>query len=426
MQQLESRMLALTETLKDSEPDKADRLRAALDLSGRQRVRGRMDQLLDLIRTGRFSEAERAQDELLADLNGVLEALSGSDDLLAKRRDERQKIEEYKRRVRTLLDEQLQHLYRTRQAAQRQEQPAEGATAVDKEVREMLKALEELQRQTEQKAAQLRQDMQKGNPKQPSQPGSKSLENATQKMQRAIERMQEQKSAEAAAEEEKAGGDLQEALDQLDEALKQVRQEEREETLAALDTRFRAMLERELRVRERVASVSQGRDSVETLVEAGEWHREALQECESTLRILVDEGTTVIIPELLRQLNLDMQEVAARLERTAELSVTGQRLDEIIAALQEILAVVDQQRSESKPEPRDPQNQQQNQQQQQRPLLPNSAELKLMRSTQVRLNERSRAASDDTANPDAGAALQALAQRQRQLAEMAQRMNDRK
>lgn len=419
MQQLENRMLALSQILNDSEPDKAERLRDALELTGRQRLRLRMDQLLELIKSHRFSEAEQAQDQLLADLNGVLEALSGSSDVLAKRRDERQRLEDQKRRVRSLLDEQLQHLYRTRQVAQRQEGNAEGAGSPDKDVQEMLKTLEDLQRQTQQKASQLRQEMQKGAPKDQMRPGAKPLEGAIQRMQKAVERMQDHKAGDAAEEEEKAGANLQEALDKLDDALKQVRQEEQEEALAALDARFREMLEREMKVRERVQAVLEGRDAAQGLTEAIDWHHEARQQCDSTLRILMDEGTTVIVPELVRQLAGDMADVSAMLEKNEATEQTVRRLDEIIATLQEVLAAVDQQRSEKQPSEPGEQQQQQPNQDQRKPLLPNSAELKLLRSTQVRLNERSRVPAD-------AAILKSISDRQRELARLAQQMNDRK
>lgn len=423
LQQLEARMLALTETLKVSEPDKAERVRAALDQAGKARLRERMDQVLRLMRSQSLGQAEQAQDELLRDLNGMLEALTGADDLLAKRHTERQRLEELKGRVRTLLDEQMQELYRTRQTAQRQEQPgADGAAPPDKEVRDMLKTLEELQRQTQQKTNQLKQEMQKNAGKNENQPGGRALEGALQEMQRAIERLQQQKAGDAAERQQKSGSQLQEALDQLDDALKQARKEEQEDTLAALDARLRSMLEAETAVRERITTALAGRDSAGALSEAQDRHKSAAEECDSALRIIVDEGTTVLLPELMRQVSQDMHAVTGMLERPAELPAAPLRLDAIITALQEMLAVVDERRAEQADEKNDGEGEQQAQSEQ-RPLVPNSAELKLLRSTQVRLNERSRAAGDSTGGAET---LREVSTRQRSLAELAQRMSERR
>jgi hypothetical protein len=125
---------------------------------------------------------------------------------------------------------------------------------------------------------------------------------------------------------------------------------------------------------------------------------------------------------LVRQLAADMQAVAQRLDRADTSEPTRVLLADIIALLEEIVGAIERKRNE---EPQDQQGQPQESGQQDRPmsLLPPSAELKLLRSSQVRVNERTGALRGADGNDRA--LLRHLAQRQRRLAELARKMNER-
>jgi hypothetical protein len=127
----------------------------------------------------------------------------------------------------------------------------------------------------------------------------------------------------------------------------------------------------------------------------------------------------------MRQMAGDMTEVAARLDHADTSPATRRALTDIIALLEEMLQAVEQKRAE------DARLEQQGGQQssdQPRPLLPGSAELKLLRSSQQRLNERTLelTQSPDALNQEQTATAQRLSQRQRRLADLARRMNERK
>jgi len=435
IQRLENRMLELSRLLAEREPAKAERLRDGLEHAGRQQIRTRIEKLIELLRSEQFSDADRSQQVLLADLESLLELLTSSRNELDRRREERERLEALQRAIRVLIDEQTQHLYRTRHAGQQLErQTAEGA-GVPRELADMLRQLEQMQRDTQRKAADLRGQMDPGGPPNRATPGQDALQRAERRMQSAADRLGEQDASAAGKQEEEALQDLHKASDELDDALRQVRREEAEETLAALESRFRQMLTRERGVRETVGELAAlteaGRaqpEAMQRLRETSEQQRQVAQQAEHTLAILVDEGTTVIVPELVRQMAGDMATVAERLAAEDVAAGTQAVLDDILALLEEIVGVLERERDEmSQRDEGQPGDEDRRQ-----PLLPGSAELKLLRSSQLRLNERTcvlQGAWQDRS--EAGATTAAaeaarLGQRQQRLAELARQMNERK
>lgn len=431
VQRLESTMLKLSRLLAESEPEKAERLREALDYTGSRRIKARVEKLTELLETDQLSEAERQQERLLADLDALLTLLTSSLNEIERRRAERQRLELLERTVRALIDEQTRILYRTQHVEQRvgpSESPQ--AAAVSKDVTDMLRQLERLQREAQRQAVELQHDMRKPDEQDRPTPGAPQVGRAAQDMQQAADRLGEGQPGAAKQDQRSALEQLQQALDALDDALRQVRREEREETLAALEARFRSMLTREQQVREVVVTLDEkgvdnwSRVDELQLAESVETQQGVNEDCQATLRILLDEGTTVIVPELMRQVMVDMADVSARLDRSDTSAETQRVLSDIIAVLEEILEEIERKREAdarfektAQPSGDGP-----------RPLLPGSAELKLLRSSQMRLNERTRelGVSKSAVDEDGGPVMQELSQRQRRLAELARRMNERK
>jgi len=416
-QRLESRMLRLSRQLAETEPEQVERLHEALDRAGEKGVRRRVEELITLLRSGRLSDAEREQQALLTDLEALLELLTSTTNELDLRRAERQRLEGFKRTIRRLMDEQTEDLHRLRQSAERDD----AGNATDESLRE----LERLQRQTQEKASKLQDEMRPRDEPSPPTPGIQPVGRAVESMRDAGDRIGERQFDEAQERQQKALEELQSALNELDDALRQVRREELEETLTALEIRFRRMLERERGIREEVAALHEkGTDrwahaEQRQLGQLTEAQLQVADDCDTTLRILLDEGTTVIMPELVRQLAGDMRAVADALDRgDVSESVRG-LLDDIIELLEEIVGAIQAKRdadtrATEQGDPRAAQGGPQS-------LLPGSAELKLLRSAQLRINART-AALDE-----AGAREQAerLAARQRRLSELARQMSER-
>jgi hypothetical protein len=417
LQRLEGLMLNLSRALETTEPEKAERLRDTLDQVGQRRVKARAERLVALLRDGKLSDASRDQEALLGDLAELLDLLTSQETELDKRRAERERLEAHKRAIRALLDEQAERLMRTQRASPEDE----GA----------LPALESPQRDTQRKTEELQREMEARPFEGGQPPGAPQARRAADHMQQAADRLGEAQRQDAEAQQQRALEQLQRALDELEDALRQVRREEMEQTLAALEARFRAMREREKQVRATVAGLAggppEGRSRLDQmrLAEAVETQRQVSQDCAAVHRILVDEGTTVILPELVTQLADDVDAIAAMLDR-GETSPRGvQMLDEVITLLDEILGAVETRNAENQEPPAQDRPQAGGDGAQ--PLLPGSAELKLLRGSQVRINERTAALAAASAGDDADARVEheRLSMRQRRLAELTRRMHER-
>jgi hypothetical protein len=425
MLQLEGRMLKLAAQLAEAEPEKSERLSDALAQTGQLRLKARLERLVELLREQRFSESEHEQQGLLTDLEALMSLLTTSSSEADRERERRRQIEAFQRQVRQLMDEQLQHLYRTKHLEKQLEPGDAGAPSA--EAREMLRQLESLQRQTQQKAAQVGREMKALERPDVPAPAKGHIERAAESMRSAADRLGQQKATDAAAAEQDALDEMQQALDELDESLRQVRREEMEETLDALEARLRALLSGEREVRDQVAAVASQPSNGPTRIEqlqlsaAATQQRELEEDCEAALRILTDEGTTVVVPSLMRQLAADMNQVARRLADGDASDATRALLDQIIATLEELLAAVELKRDELTQQDQDTGDNRG----QVPPLLPRSAELRLLRGAQVRINERTDSLHGAPQSEIGVAELRSLAQRQQELAGLARQIHER-
>ena len=431
VQRLENRMLELSRMLAEREPTKSERLRDGLSLAGKQRVRERVETLITLLKSERFSDAEAVETKLLTDLDALLKLLNSSLNELDRRRQERERLEQKKRAIRRLMEEQTQNLYRTQHLDQQMQREAgDEATAPSRDIADQLGELEQAQRATRRKL----NDLQK-TPDDPMSPnpdaGRQPLERAAENMRGAADRLGDMSPQQSGEQQKKALENMQEALDDLDDALRQVRREEMEQTLSAIEVRLRRMLTRERDVSVTVAALAEREPQAWTrsdearLSEAAEIQAQVGEDCRAALRIVVDEGSTVIVPELLRQMAADMEFAGKQLAASDVSAPTRDTLADVVALLEEMLAAIESKQDEmSKAKPQ--QQQPQNGGQQPQPLLPGSAELKLLRSSQLRLNERTLELRDATARAAAQASAARLSQRQARLSKLARQMNERK
>src|SRR5437773_965854 len=111
-----------------------------------------------------------------------------------------------------------------------------------------------------------------------------------------------------------------------------------------------------------------------------------VSEANKALQLLEEDGTAVAVPQVLEQCRDDMKVVQARLFKTDVGPFTQQVEEEIIAALKEVIEALKkqiQELKEKKDSPPPPQGQPPPQ-----TLINLLAELKMLRSLQVRVNQR--------------------------------------
>jgi hypothetical protein len=283
-----------------------------------------------------------------------------------------------------------------------------------------LRRIERLQRDLQSQADQLQQQMRPNQASQAPPPGSQQAGKAAEHMQQAADALSEEDSPAAQGEQDAALEQLQRALDQLDDALRQVRREERTEMLAGIETRLRAIIAAEQQARENVVVAVQRleQDELPELDNAQQLHGNALEDGEKLHRLLLSEGTAVVLPNLLSYCLDDMRRAAEKLSAEALDPQLVQDFDAILVQLDQLLGAIAQQREKDRKQ-NDSQQGEGNQPSENQPLMQRSGELKLLRTAQLTLNDRSQELDQKPANLALGSML---ATRQEELAALILRL----
>ncbi|MEO1983252.1 MAG: hypothetical protein ABGZ24_22295, partial [Fuerstiella sp.] len=277
---------------------------------------------------------------------------------------------------------------------------------------------------------------------QPEQtPGRKQMEAARQLMQEALDQLQQQQREKAVDKQDQAIAELQKAANELEEMLRQLREEEKEMILAALEARFQRMLALQTLIHEGtldLAATSRedwADNAVGLCRDLSQQQADLTQECSQTTGLLREDGTSVSILVAVEDIEFDMGSVAARLQDTKVGTFTQSMQTDVIEALKELIEATQREMEEMKSEERQ-QQQQQSKNQKKPPLVQLMAEIRVLRSLQLRVNRRTRkihelsrdvsAEDHEDLSPD----LRALAVRQDRLresaAELAKRMEQQR
>ena len=245
-------------------------------------------------------------------------------------------------------------------------------------------------------------------------------------MREAHEKLQEAQRQGAVEKQEEAIQELQQAKAELEEILRQLREEEIERTLTLLEARFQKMLQMQRDVYEgtlRLDKIPQPERTHNDEIEASRLGRTEAQivlEADKALALMRDDGTAVAFPEALEQVRQDMRQVVERLDRAEVGPITQTTEEEIIAALEEMIEAFQQAQQDAKEKrqmpmpPGPPQDQ---------PLVDLLAEIKMVRAMQMRVNRRTQRYAklvdgEQAENPDVLEALDRLAERQQRIHEI--------
>ncbi|MCC7337369.1 MAG: hypothetical protein IT422_19950 [Pirellulaceae bacterium] len=266
-------------------------------------------------------------------------------------------------------------------------------------------------------------------PQSPTERAKQKIEQAKERMKEAEEELKQAEREGAIEKQREAEERLREAIEELEEILRQLREEEVERSLASLETRLRRMLEMQTRVLEETTRLQEitgdgsGRQVQITASKLSLDELKILAEGERALLLLREEGSSAAFPEAIEQLNVDIQSVSDLLRSADVGPLTVLIEQEIVSSLEEMVEALVQVQKEN----REKQQQQQPGQQPpgepgDQPLVDKLAELRLIRTLQVRINNRTNTLSkmlEDPADPTGQVAekevveqLQSLAQRQ--------------
>ena len=227
----------------------------------------------------------------------------------------------------------------------------------------------------------------------PMQRAAERLKQAQQRMQDAKQRLEESKREGAVQEQEKAVEELEQAKAELERILRQLREEELERMLVMLEARIRKMLDAQVEVYEETKQLDAATAKApehELEIASGRLARKEgliVREADRALVLLREDGTSVAFPEAIEQARDDMQSIADRLRDTkVDLITQGleedviEALEESLAALQQALKKLREEKGQPQPGEAAPPGE--------KPLVDQLAELRMIRALQVRINRR--------------------------------------
>ncbi len=226
-------------------------------------------------------------------------------------------------------------------------------------------------------------------------PGRKQLEESRDAMQRAIEELKKQQPDNASKEQDDAIRKLMEAKEKIEEILRQLREEEQKLMLAALEARFKKMLAAQLIIYHDTVRLSKAGESEKASAQAravklSQGEQEILIDADKALILLKEEGSSIAFPESVAGIRQDVQNLVGWL-RDAKVGELTQAVEkDVIEALEELIEALQKEMEKSDEDKKKQQQQQQQDQEQSQPLVDQLAELKMLRSLQLRVNRRTK------------------------------------
>jgi len=231
----------------------------------------------------------------------------------------------------------------------------------------------------------------------------KQIEDANKYQKQAetdLEKKEREKKAtndDAVEKQTKALEELEKAKQRLEDLLKQMREEEIERMLADLEKRCRYMLALQIEVRD--GTVTLDKDIQKTQDRKADVTHSArsnklrdteeviLREAHTAMDIIKTEGSAVAFAEVFDQVSKDMEVIVGRLGKTDVGKLTVQVENDVIETLKEMIDALrkaqQDQKKQKQGKPKPSQGQPQDQK-----LIDLIAELKMIRSMQTRVNNR--------------------------------------
>ncbi len=378
------------------------------------------------------SETKAAADSLEKAAKAMSDAGTGMEQSQAGAAPEQKAAEDSLQEAKEKLEaarRALQEQADAKAQAQAQEALAKKADALSKQMKKDA-AAEQGQQGQEGQESQESQDGKSGK----QSPGEKSVDQAKKAMDKASKSLNKDEPDEATPEQDRAIDELEKAQQALEEELEALRKEERAEMLRDLEARFRDMLIKQRGVNESTTVLDTlGRDHFKRaerlqVAELAADQKKLADAAAMCLHILEEDATTVVFPRVMEQLGEDMTLVGKRLGDLNVGRLTQAIQGEIVETLEQLLEAVQKMQQENEQDGGE--GGKSGDDGKDKPLLPESAELKLLRASQFRVNRRTAAiadaVSDGTESERASnEGLEALAARQKECADIATEMRDK-
>lgn len=291
--------------------------------------------------------------------------------------------------------------------------------------------------------AQSKGDGQPGQPGQQSQqgqqpnqtPGREKVRDAIPDQRGAAEDIREEDRQAASKKQDEAIEKLIQAQQELEDRLKQLREEELERLLANLENRISTMLALQIEVYQGTKQLDRvvqqnpdqkpTRGNTQKSQDLSDTEAQIINQADQAIQLLESEGSAVAFPQVLEEVKQDMLAVQRRLDRVIVNEDTQAIEQDIIASLKQMLEALKKARQElknpNKPSPPSSGGQQPPDQK----LIDLLAELKMIRSLQQQVNNRTKRygkkyEGEQAGDPIIRNELQQIASRQERILKMTQ------
>ena len=317
------------------------------------------------------------------------------------------------------------------QAAEKLARAREDLAEQEKRIRDRIHRLDleqqaRKQEKTAEKTGKLGQEMEEG--KGEPVPGAEGMKGAVPHQQKAAGKLGKGRPGGAVPEQDEALDRMKQGKEELEDALAQARRRLQEELLRALEERIATILAHQKRISGATRVLHQQAAGAYPPPRAvrlkagklGKQEGDLAGEARLALRLLTEEGSTVVIPEIMRTVIDDLLLLAERLGEHR----TGPVTQDLQREVEELLSTV----LEAIKEAREKQNQDEgkdgDQQDQDQPLVPRSAELRMIRILQnmvYRATLRAKLQMEENQEKGAAAARR-LAGRQKRIYELTRKL----
>ena len=248
-------------------------------------------------------------------------------------------------------------------------------------------------------------------------------------MQQAEEELKRLRAEKALERQDEAVRKLAEAQAQLEKILRQLREEEQKIMLTSLEARFAKMLLMQIQLQTDTINLARTQKNAWTARHFGRARELSVQEesiaaeADKALTLLKEEGSSVAFPKGVEQVRDDMLNIARRLGKNDVGELTQSIEKDVIEALEELVTALQAEiENRKKPDAQKQRGRPSHGEEEDKQLVEKIAELKMLRSLQLRVNRRTKQIGhliqgEQATSDDLAAQLQALARRQAEIQE---------
>lgn len=433
-----------------NDSNRMELLKEARRMSDESRILPQMDRIILELREESFSQAGNAVQKLIPDLKKILEKLESEDRSrrirseterlrahlkeLNQRIREQQSLEGRTRQVRDVKElskDQDTNAQKTGELARRisdeQDENRTGSSSKDENAAQQSEAAPSSKQEKEnpdpaeskdspsegsgkagkngrpEDSEELETEEPKENaaPENQTEPGEKDLSQTLRKAQErmdAARKMLERSQRSGALEEQrKALQELDEAKAHLEQILRQLREEETKRTLAHIETQLQALIQTQQGILDdtnrlvRIPAKERTPEFKDETTRLSRREKELMLKAEKLLQMLREDGRARMMAEVLTSTSEDMRTVTDLLANGKADAFTVKMEEDILAALEEMLAAVKQAEREMQEEEKEENGDQESQAAENAEdpaLIDRIAELKMIRSAQIRIWHR--------------------------------------